>query len=137
MRWHVDLSEIQNVRDMAERVRGAIEIGLELSSDLNVNEINSFETIGLRGLFRAGLWHLLELRKIALAVRTKADLLDLNRPISQLLEALTGDVPALPDWWQPGMKLESMPEAPFISRAIITLGEITDLKRLLQLICAE
>lgn len=136
MRWHVDLSEIQTVGDMAERVRGAIELGLELTANLRLTELSSFEAIGLRGLFRAGLWHLLELRKIALAIRAKADLLDLNRPISQLLEALTEDVPALPDWWQPGMTFESMPEAPFISRGITTLEEITDLKRLLPLICA-
>lgn len=136
MRWHVDLSEIQGVRDMAERVRGAIEIGLELTSNLNVNELSSYETIRLRGLFRAGLWYLLELKKDAMAVRTKADLLDLNRPISQLLEALTDNVPALPDWWQPGITLEAMPETAFISKPITSLSEIAELKKLLPLICA-
>lgn len=137
VRWHVDLSEIQNVRDMAEKIRGAIEIGLELTSDLNINELSSYEKISLLGLFRAGLWPLLELRKDAMAVRTRADLLDLNRPTSQLLEALTESVPALPDWWQPGIPIETMPETAFISKPITSLSQIAELKKLLPLICAS
>jgi hypothetical protein len=137
VRWHVNLSEIEGIREMAERVRGAIEIGLELASDLNVNELSAYEAIGLGGLFRAGLWHLLELQKDAFAVRTKADLLDLDRPTSQLLQALTDHLPALPDWWKPGMTLEAMPDAAFITKPIASLNQIADIEKLLPLIAAE
>lgn len=66
VRWGVDFSNQDNVLDLAERIKGAINIGLErltIGTSLSLKEV--YEALGLGKLYRLGLSELM-------AIRTKA-----------------------------------------------------------------
>jgi hypothetical protein len=99
IRWHVDLSNIDNVKSMAEKVRCAVEIGLEQSLESGCTLLNSYAKFGVRGYYQGGLWHLLQVKNTAQKVKSTISLNELSAPLAQVLEATTENLPSIPTWW--------------------------------------
>lgn len=63
VRWGIDFSNQESVLDLAERVKGAIAIGLEkVAQSLSISPVESYKKIGLGKLYRLGITEVLALR---------------------------------------------------------------------------
>jgi hypothetical protein len=137
IRWHVDLGDITAIKEIAQSIHGAISIGLEISlKKYGLSEIKTYEKVSLKDIFKAGLWHLLELRRLSLRTHEKVELLDLNQPIAQLLNALTKEIPTVPDWWHDALDLNVLPVELYGTKPITSLSQIEALKTQLKQIPA-
>jgi hypothetical protein len=66
VRWGIDFCNQESVVDLAERVKGAINIGLEkISRELSTMPVESYKKLGLGKLYRLGVTELLALRSKA------------------------------------------------------------------------
>ena len=89
----VQLNEQSEVAAMQQRVRGAINIGLERAVEISSGELVAIaEALGMTGLYQFGLTELLELRK--LASRIAPDTVAPSSPGSALLQGCTEAFPA-------------------------------------------
>lgn len=66
VRWNVPFHEIEIVKELADKVKGAINMGIEQCLEISsLSVLDIYQVLGLQKLFRAGLFHLFELRKMA------------------------------------------------------------------------
>jgi hypothetical protein len=69
IRWNVPFHELEKVKLLASKVKGAMNIGIEiLERELSLPALTIFEHLGLQKLYRLGLTHLAQLHKRALKV---------------------------------------------------------------------
>ena len=66
MRWGIDFAEQERVLELAEQVKGAINLGLErLIADGTTTVLEAYNALGLGPLFRLGMTELMALRSRA------------------------------------------------------------------------
>lgn len=97
--FNVDFSETGHVMQLAEQVRGAINIGLQSAqtvSGLGAPEI--YSSVGLQGLYRHGLSHLFPLRKMAKARLAKEEPIS-DSKMTLIVEAAARYFPEIPVWF--------------------------------------
>ncbi|MCB0310810.1 MAG: hypothetical protein KDD42_06230 [Bdellovibrionales bacterium] len=100
--FNVELHDHHQVLDLVRRVRGAINIGLQLLVETDqVTEQGIYSALGLRGLYRAGLYPLMELRRNALKAARQTELgQDLDAIQLAILSGLTDKFPHIPSFFQ-------------------------------------
>jgi hypothetical protein len=71
--WDVPFHDAQAVGALAERVKGAISIGLDLLDDAGMRDVaRSYETMGLKNLFRLGYSQLVQLQRKTFSIAPEA-----------------------------------------------------------------
>jgi hypothetical protein len=96
--YAIDISEITQVLQIADKVKGALNLGLEHAlavSDRSAIEL--YRILGLRGLYRHGLGLLNELRKGARSLERRGKE-NLTAEAQVLIQGLLQRFPAIPDW---------------------------------------
>ena len=96
--YAIDISEITQVLQIADKVKGALNLGLEHA--LAVSDRSSIELyriLGLRGLYRHGLGLLNELRKGARTLERRGKE-NLSAEAQILIQGLLQRFPAIPEW---------------------------------------
>jgi len=156
VRWLPDFFDYESVFSMAERVKGAINIGLEIlqrESRLSIVEI--YKALGLRKLYRVGLNELFALRRLARNMRKEAvdQIHDTSRlavldgaaqtfpeiPTFLLEEPPDADVtgatsPTVPTTTQADQESGALPPGRLRAgfQAIMSLSEVEKIRRFLQ-----
>ncbi len=94
--WNVDISDEERVRHWIAKVRGAINIGIEVAVEKSKGSpAQACAGIGLKALYRIGLTRLMALRRIAL--RIDDDRLRSLSSESELLGIIAGAREAFPE----------------------------------------
>jgi hypothetical protein len=66
MRFHVSLSDYEQIKNIVAKVKGATNIGLELASrESNLSLLEIYRVLGLTGIYRLGLSPILEVGRTA------------------------------------------------------------------------
>lgn len=67
--WNINHCEADEVMELTSKVRGAINIGLELLlEESKVDALEIYQKIGIGGLYRTGLAQLFEIRRLACSI---------------------------------------------------------------------
>lgn len=92
LHWAVEFYNEQDVLDMAEKVKGAVNIGLEIALKINGKDaLELHAKVGLKDFYRLGLARLIDLRNQAR--KTLKDFQDLAQEKRVLLENLSLNFP--------------------------------------------
>lgn len=93
--WNTDFDKLDALQLLTQQVKGAINIGLEALQKINDNSlIEIYKTLGLAKIYRHGLTHLFNLRKLALKLKQQFDSSTAADPIRQAqLEAACSPFP--------------------------------------------
>lgn len=132
VRYAVDFSEQQQVLELAGRIKGALNIGMEVAlglSDRPVKDI--YQVLGLRKIYGLGLNQLFELRKLARNLRNRLqDRCDDDPPLQVMLETTSSPLPCQPAFFKADGSLEET-DGKLLpgQRAIESLAEIEALKQ--------
>lgn len=99
VRWNVPFSELPAVRFIGDKIKGALNIGIELASqENNLSSEALYSQLGLTPLYKRGLFECLELRKKAFSFSDDA-LQEFSKDeplVFTLLAHLREDFPELP-----------------------------------------
>lgn len=129
--YGIDISEITQVLQIADKVKGALNLGLEHA--LSVNErsaIDLYKALGLRGIYRHGLSLLNDLRKEARTVERLGHE-HLSAETLVVVQGLMQRFPAVPDWVKNSAERDPEKVDPRFS-AIQFVKEVTQLKDILR-----
>ena len=135
VRWSVPFHEVDTVQFLSEKVKGAINIGIEAVvklSDLPLRDL--YEFLGLQKLFQFGLWHLYELRRFARNIPIKhLEPQSIDAESFSLIACTREDFPEMPLFFRPDGTIESRDGTiPTGSKAIEHLDEIETLRKYLE-----
>ena len=98
VRWHIELWETEQLQQLCDQVKGAINIGLELciSYASNLTDIEIYNKLGLEKLYRLGLTHVLHLHSLAKKI-DKELLKDIAAEKFSLVAGALEDFPLFPN----------------------------------------
>lgn len=136
--WSNEWWDNAALQHLSEKVKGAISIGLELArTQLLLGAIESYEQIGLTGLYQLGLGAILPLRRMARNASENEAIAQGGAPMLALLAALKNPFPDVPQFFS---AVDLSIKGEFLSadgkltggeRAITSLAEIEAIQRLL------
>ncbi|MGI6524432.1 MAG: DUF6178 family protein [Bdellovibrionota bacterium] len=97
LRFKVDLWESEELQALCEKVKGAINIGLEGATTLapNLLDIEIYQKLGLQKLYRFGMWQIMNLQKQAKKL-PKEKLTSLPPEIFSLVAGALEIIPVFP-----------------------------------------
>ena len=134
VRYGVDFSEQQQVLELAARVKGALNIGLEVTLGLCERPVKEiYDVLGLRKIYGLGLTQLFELRKLSRILRNRLqDRCDDDQPLQVMLETTSSPLPCQPAFFKVDGSFEEYDgKLATGQRAIESLAEIEALKQYL------
>jgi hypothetical protein len=136
--WGVDFGDQSEVVALLERVKGALNIGLELAlqSDTRLDQARLAQSIGLQPLFQLGLGELLSLKKSAVKSTQRTSLSGIDeRHVEILRGGVIAPFPQAPLFLNRRGDIDQgeSGEVPTTLRAFEHLTEIAGVKRLLGL----
>ncbi|MDC0357741.1 DUF6178 family protein [Oligoflexia bacterium] len=108
--WDVEIFEYENMIDIIAKVKGAINIGLEIALQLaDLNVLEAYRALGLPKLYRVGLGRILAIRNLAKTV-SDATLQDVTRDSVELaiLANLREPFPVMPQFFRPDGSFEEI-----------------------------
>ncbi|NMC62474.1 MAG: hypothetical protein GYA55_04830, partial [SAR324 cluster bacterium] len=135
VRWQIPFFEAETIKHWSEKVKGAINLGLEdVIKTSNLPLIDIYRILGLQKLFRLGLWHLMELQKIALKIPVA--LIEpgtLSAENFSILACAREEIPEIPNFFNKDGSIQSE-EGTLVpgTKAIEHLEEIQMLKKRLE-----
>jgi len=135
VKWAVEFHDFDQVAKLTSKVKGALNIGLELSLRISsLTDIEIYRVLGLQKLYRSGLSELLSLRKGAFKVEDeKLRGLEEESAVISLVAGLREPFPELPAFFSPDGSFMSRDDGTLEGgyRAIETIQEVASARRLL------
>lgn len=127
--YGVDVSEITQVLQMAEKVKGALNLGLENALKITKRPaIELYKIVGLRSLYRNGLSQLTRLVQRARTIE-RLDKKDVPEASQIIIQGLLQRFPSMPVWIKEKPESDEKIEARFIP--IQSLSEISAIEQTL------
>lgn len=103
VRWSVDFCEQSDVLQIAQKVKGALNIGLEIClHSCSESALTVYEVLGLQKIYRVALGKLFDLRKsAAVKVSGPAKTMVATDPLLEILTATSQPFPEMPAFLRP------------------------------------
>ena len=128
--YGVDISEITQVLQMADKVKGALNLGLQHALDQSSRPaIELYRIVGLRGLYRHGLSVLAPLQKEARLIE-RGDISNQPAHIQLIVQGLSQRFPTMPVW----IKSPATSQEDKLSAQFVPIQFVSDVNTLLDII---
>jgi hypothetical protein len=124
--WSADITNYESVIILSEKVKGAINIGLEIALEKHPSDsLDIYRILGLGVLYRLGLTKILELRDQARAItKDRLEKLIEDQASFSLIASLREDFPELPYFFNAGKFVSESGSLDTEKKAIEYLAEI-------------
>ncbi|RMG42546.1 MAG: hypothetical protein D6719_06200 [Candidatus Dadabacteria bacterium] len=132
--WSVSFADRTQVALLLSKVRGAINLGLDiLSVTYGILPLDAYQSLKLQGIYRCGLSEIIYLRKCALGVSQQSiETHEQQQAVKELLDALLEQFPCIPAFFNSdGSFIEDNGKLLTGRKAITSYSELKSLKHIL------